>query len=48
MCKSDTVRFRTYSVPRSQELEAWIRRVWVHPLEQNQRLPEPLDESKVK
>ena len=31
-----------------KELEAWTRRVRVHTLEQNRRLPEPLDESKAK
>ncbi len=45
---SDTVRFWAYSVPQGHELEDWTRRVRAHPLEQNRRLPEPLDESKVK
>ena len=44
----DAVRFWAYSVPRSQDLDAWTRRVRIHALEQNRRFPEPLGESEVK
>ena len=43
----DAVRFWAYSVPRSQDLDAWTRRVQVHALEQNRRFPEPLDAREV-
>ena len=44
----DAVRFRAYSFPSGQGLNAWMRRVRTHALEQNRRFPEPLDASEVK
>ena len=44
----DAVRFWAYSVARGGDLDAWTRRAFIHALEQNRRLCEPLERAEVK